>query len=95
MRDGRAGAPPPPHLPPLAAERRRLEGNELFMGGDAEGAAGKYHMALSYLDEDLMMQLEGAHLDQALPLSTPYSVIITDSKPIGMMNRTLIPFNNN
>ena len=47
-----------------AAERRRLEGNSLFKGGDAADAAGKYTLAMSYLDEDFLMQLEGPHFDQ-------------------------------
>lgn len=48
-----------------AADRRRAQGNEFFKGGDSAGAAAKYGLALSFLDEDFLMQLEGPHLDQA------------------------------
>lgn len=48
-----------------AAERRRLEGNQLFTAGSTVEALGKYAMGLSYLNEDLLMQLEGPHLDMA------------------------------
>ncbi len=41
-----------------AAERRRAEGNALFKAGDGEMALRRYHLALSYLDADLLMQLE-------------------------------------
>jgi hypothetical protein len=47
-----------------AADRRRIQGNDLFRAGDAAGAAAKYGLALSFLDEDFLMQLEGPHLDQ-------------------------------
>lgn len=52
---------------PFAAERRRMAGNEVFKAGDAKGAVAKYQMALSFLDEDFMMQLEGPHFDKVLP----------------------------
>jgi hypothetical protein len=48
-----------------AAERRRIEGNDLFKDADAAAAATVYRMALMFLDEDLLMQLEGPHLTKA------------------------------
>lgn len=54
-----------------AAERRRLEGNTLFAEGKLVEALGKYAMALSYTDEDFMMQLEGPHLDKAEAVVVP------------------------
>ena len=54
-----------------AAERRRMEGNRLFTGGSAVDALGKYAMGLSHLDEDLLMQLEGMHLDKANGVRLP------------------------
>lgn len=54
-----------------AAERRRLEGNLQFRGGDAAAAVTLYRMALSFLDEDLLMQLEGPHLEKANIVKLP------------------------
>lgn len=54
-----------------AAERRRLEGNQLFTAGGTSEALGKYAMGLSYLNEDLLMQLEGQHLVQANAVRLP------------------------
>ena len=53
------------------AERRRLEGNELFKAGNYVDALGKYAMGVSYLNEDFMMQLEGPHLTKAEAVSAP------------------------
>ncbi|KXZ44317.1 hypothetical protein GPECTOR_69g410 [Gonium pectorale] len=47
------------------AERRRLAGNELFKEGRYKDALAKYALALSYMDEDFMYQLEGHYLDKA------------------------------
>lgn len=54
-----------------AAQRRRLEGNDLHASGDFAGALAKYRMASSFLDEDLLIQLEGIHLDQANAVRMP------------------------
>lgn len=54
-----------------AAERRRLEGNQHFRGGNATEAGMLYRMALSFLDEDLLMQLEGPHLEKANNVKLP------------------------
>ncbi|GLC34613.1 hypothetical protein PLESTM_000217400 [Pleodorina starrii] len=47
------------------AERRREAGNEQFKEGRYKEALAKYALALSYLDEDFMYQLEGHYLDKA------------------------------
>jgi len=44
-----------------AAERRRKEGNELFQQKLTADALGKYSMALSYMDQDFMFQLQVTH----------------------------------
>lgn len=54
-----------------AAERRRIEGNDLFKDADAAAAATVYRMALMFLDEDLLMQLEGPHLTKANNVKLP------------------------
>ncbi|KAK9820125.1 hypothetical protein WJX72_006361 [[Myrmecia] bisecta] len=54
-----------------AAERRRLEGNDLFKTGDARAALGRYSIALSYLNEDFMMQLDGFYLEKANDVKLP------------------------
>eukprot|EP00775_Hariotina_reticulata_P007506 gene7506-7716_t len=54
-----------------AAERRRLEGNALFADGKFTEALGKYALALSYCDEDFMLQLHGPHLDKAEEITNP------------------------
>ena len=43
----------------------RTKGNELFRGGDVAAAAREYEMSLSFLTDDMMMQLFGAYLDEA------------------------------
>ncbi|GBG66625.1 hypothetical protein CBR_g66761 [Chara braunii] len=48
-----------------AAEKRRQLGNELFQEGKFEEAAKKYEMALSYMGEEFMFQLEGKYRDLA------------------------------
>ena len=54
-----------------AAERRRLDGNALYAAGSSSQAMGKYAMGLSHLNEDLLMQLEGVHLDKANAVRLP------------------------
>lgn len=54
-----------------AAERRRRDGNALFQDGQYTEALGKYAMALSFVDEDFMMQLEGPHLQKAEAVIMP------------------------
>jgi tetratricopeptide (TPR) repeat protein len=54
-----------------AAERRRGEGNDAFRAGNHALALEKYTTALSYVDEDLLIQLEGFHYDKAMECRTP------------------------
>ena len=54
-----------------AAERRRLEGNDLFAAGITREALSKYTMGLSHMNEDFLMQLEGLHLDRANAVRLP------------------------
>eukprot|EP00887_Chlorella_sp_A99_P006126 scaffold22.g6126.t1 len=54
-----------------AAERRRQDGNALFRDGMEEEALAKYRHALTYIDEDLMIQLQGPHLDKAIAVRLP------------------------
>eukprot|EP00873_Tetraselmis_striata_P016190 jgi/Tetstr1/436454/TSEL_025282.t1 len=42
-----------------AAERRRQQGNDLYRAGNVVGALSKYTMALSFIPEDMLMQLQG------------------------------------
>ena len=60
-----------------AAERRRKEGNELFQRKESADALGKYSMALSYMDQDFMFQLEVAFL----PLLFPFCKLWEELKP--------------
>jgi tetratricopeptide (TPR) repeat protein len=54
-----------------AAERRRAEGNAAFQAGRAAEALGRYRAALSFVDEDLLIQLEGPHFERAMAARTP------------------------
>ncbi len=54
-----------------AAERRRQDGNALFKAGSTTDALGKYAMGLSYMDQDFMFQLQGAHEDKANAVRLP------------------------
>lgn len=54
-----------------AADWHRQLGNETFKAGDKTGALGKYAMALSYMDQDFMFQLQGVHEDQANAIRLP------------------------
>jgi len=56
-----------------AAERRRLRGNARFAAGDLPAALSCYAFALSYVDDDLLMQLEEGtpHLKAAEAVLAP------------------------
>jgi len=54
-----------------SAERRRLEGNELYKSQQYEEALGRYSVALSFVDEDLMIQVQGFHYDKAIATRVP------------------------
>ena len=53
------------------AERQRVMGNKLYSDGKFKDALGKYAVSLSYLDDDMLMQLEGDYLDKAHSLKIP------------------------
>lgn len=53
------------------AERRRRDGNSLFQAGSFVDALGKYAMALSYMDQDFMYQLQGPHEQLANAVRVP------------------------
>ena len=44
-------------------KQHREKGNVLFRGGDTAGAAREYEMTLSFLTDDMMMQLFGKYLE--------------------------------
>ena len=48
-----------------AATRRRAAGNEALQAGDPDAAAASYHLALSFIDDDLLIQLDGRHAQLA------------------------------
>lgn len=54
-----------------AADVRRERGNARFKAGDDEGALREYDIALSYLTDDLMFQVEGHHRTYALSVRIP------------------------
>lgn len=54
-----------------AAERRRLEGNRLFQARDFTEALGRYAMALSYMGQDFMFQLQPPHEEMAQAVRLP------------------------
>ncbi|KAF5830730.1 hypothetical protein DUNSADRAFT_14112 [Dunaliella salina] len=53
------------------AEQRRVQGNQLFTEGRYQEALSKYAVALSYMDEDFMIQLEGFYEDKAKQVKLP------------------------
>ena len=54
-----------------AAERRRRAGNALFRDGDLAGALAEYRTALDFVDDELMLQLHGAHIATANSVRLP------------------------
>jgi tetratricopeptide (TPR) repeat protein len=54
-----------------ASSRRRAEGNAAFKEGRYADAAGRYSAALSFVDEDLLIQLQGFHYDRAIEERVP------------------------
>ncbi|KAL4443626.1 hypothetical protein ABPG75_011363 [Micractinium tetrahymenae] len=59
-----------------AAERRRADGNAAFSAGQYAEALGKYRLALSYLNEDVLMQLGDFHFHKAMALKRPVQLNI-------------------
>jgi len=54
-----------------AAERRRAEGNAAFKDGRYKEALSRYSASISFIDEDLLMQLHGFHYDKAMETRLP------------------------
>ena len=54
-----------------ASQRRRLDGNTLFAAQQYEEALSKYNAALSFINDDFMMQLHDFHFDRALQERLP------------------------
>jgi tetratricopeptide (TPR) repeat protein len=54
-----------------AAERRRTEGNAAYKGAQYQEAIRKYNAALAFVDEDLLIQLQGFHYDRAMETRLP------------------------
>jgi tetratricopeptide (TPR) repeat protein len=48
-----------------ASARRRAAGNEELRRGNHDAAASAYSLALSFIDDDLLIQLEGRHAELA------------------------------
>ena len=70
-RGGGSGAPEPKRADMLYEERmarvraHRARGNERYRAGDILAATGEYQMALSFLTDDMLMQLFGDYLKEA------------------------------
>ena len=54
-----------------AAERRRQDGNALYGEGRYAEAERKYRLAVSYINEDLLIQLGDFHFDKAVAVRRP------------------------
>ncbi|GHP09031.1 hypothetical protein PPROV_000776800 [Pycnococcus provasolii] len=53
------------------AESRRHYGNEKFARGDVEGALAQYDVANSYVNDDMLVQLEGRHQAEVMRIKMP------------------------
>jgi hypothetical protein len=51
-----------------------VQANEAFAGGRVGEALAEYELALTYVDEELLMQLEGRYLDSAHAVAAPILV---------------------
>ncbi|KAL8260221.1 hypothetical protein R6Q59_028174 [Mikania micrantha] len=54
-----------------AADRRRMDGNNLFKEDKLEEAMQQYEMAIAYMGDDFMFQLFGKYQDMALAVKNP------------------------
>lgn len=54
-----------------AADRRRMDGNNLFKEERLEEAMQQYEMAIAYMGDDFMFQLYGKYQDMALAVKNP------------------------
>ena len=65
-------------------------GNKLYSDGKFKEALGKYAVSLSYLDDDMLMQLEGDYLDKAHSLKIPVHLHMAACQlQTGNLNTTL------
>ncbi|KAL5543378.1 hypothetical protein UlMin_007162 [Ulmus minor] len=53
------------------ADRRKMDGNALFMEEKLEEAMQQYEMAIAYMGDDFMFQLFGKYRDMALAVKNP------------------------
>ncbi|MFS7988250.1 putative peptidylprolyl isomerase [Helianthus anomalus] len=54
-----------------AADRRRMDGNNLFKEDKLEEAMQQYEMAIAYMGDDFMFQLFGKYQDMAVAVKNP------------------------
>lgn len=54
-----------------AADRRRMDGNDLFKEEKLDEAMQQYEMAIAYMGDDFMFQLFGKYHDMALAVKNP------------------------
>lgn len=54
-----------------AATRMRARGKRLFSEGDINGALAQNSVAIEYVDDELLFQLQGFHLEQAQAVRAP------------------------
>ncbi|XP_075487968.1 peptidyl-prolyl cis-trans isomerase FKBP42-like isoform X1 [Primulina tabacum] len=54
-----------------AADRRKMDGNELFKEDKLEEAMQQYEMAIAYMGDDFMFQLFGKYRDMAMAVKNP------------------------
>ncbi|CAN7060597.1 unnamed protein product [Brassica oleracea var. botrytis] len=54
-----------------AADRRKMDGNNLFKEEKLEEAMQQYEMAIAYMGDDFMFQLYGKYQDMALAVKNP------------------------
>ncbi|RID72505.1 hypothetical protein BRARA_C04395 [Brassica rapa] len=54
-----------------AADRRKMDGNNLFKDDKLEEAMQQYEMAIAYMGDDFMFQLYGKYQDMALAVKNP------------------------
>ncbi|CAN6454743.1 unnamed protein product [Victoria cruziana] len=54
-----------------AADRRRMQGNDLFKEDKLEEAIQQYEMAIAYMGDDFMFQLFDKYRDTALAVKSP------------------------
>lgn len=58
-------------------ESCRLQGKELFANQDVKGALAQNTIALEYVDDELLFQLQGFHLEKAQAVRAPLHLNIS------------------